>query len=203
MRTLWLLNELQVPFELEEMPFDVRVTRSPGYLAVHPLGRVPCLKDGNFTLFESGAIAEYLCERFPGLGMGRLLGDPERYEWLQWLHYSETIAVHAATLVQQLVFFKETERSPGLIKLESARLKKCLAVLEAHLLDRDMLLATGFSAADIAVGTSIHLALRFTEMTIFPTLGRYYDRLTQRAAFQASLPHGWERPLMWLPDLPT
>jgi glutathione S-transferase len=199
MRTLWLLNELHVSFELEEMPFDVRVTRSPEYLAVHPLGRVPCLKDGDFTLFESGAIAEYLCERFPGPGMGRLMGDPERYEWLQWIHYSETMAVHAATLVQQLVFFKEADRSAGLIKLESARLKKCLAVVEAHLLDRDTLLATGFSAADIAVGTSIHLALRFSEMKTFPILERYYERLSQRAAFQASLPHGWERPLMWLP----
>ena len=136
MRTLWLLNELHVSFELEEMPFDIRVTRSPEYLAVHPLGRVPCLKDGDFTLFESGAIAEYLCERFPGPAMGRLMGDPERYEWLQWIHYSETMAVHAATLVQQLVFFKEADRSAGLIKLESARLKKCLAVVEAHLLDR-------------------------------------------------------------------
>jgi glutathione S-transferase len=203
MRTLWLLKELQVPFELEEMPFDVRVTRSPEYLAVHPLGRVPCLKDDDFTLFESGAIAEYLCERFPQTGLGRLMGDPERYEWLQWIHYSETMAVHSATLVQQHLFFKEADRSPGLIKLEAARLKKCLAVVEAHLLGRDTLLSTGFSAADIAVGTSIHLALRFADMTRLPAIRDYYNRLSQRPAFQASLPQGWVRPLMWLQDLPV
>jgi glutathione S-transferase len=202
MRSLWLLKEMHVSFELVEMPFDIRVTRAPQYLAVHPLGRVPCLRDGDFTLFESGAIAEYLCERFPGPGLGRLSGDAERYEWLQWIHYSETVAVHAATLVQQQVFFKPADRSVGLIKLEGARLKKCLAVLEAHLQTRDYLLTTGFSAADIAVGTSIHLALPFSHVALFPALAGYYARLSQRSAFQASLPQGWERPLKWLSDLP-
>jgi glutathione S-transferase len=201
MRSLWLLNELQVPFEVVEMPFDVRVMRSAEYLEVHPLGRVPCLMDGDFVLFESGAIAEYLCERFPEAGLGRLAGDVERYEWLQWLHYSETIAVHAATLVQQHLFFKPADRSVGLIKLEKARLKKSLALLEGRLLDRDYLLATGFSATDVAVGTSIHLALRFSEMANFPAVDAYYSRLNARPAFRASLPKIWERPLMWLPEL--
>ena len=74
MRSLWLLNELYIPFELVDMPFDLKVMRSAEYLAVHPLGRVPCLVDGAFRLFESGAIAEYLCERYPQAGLGRLAG---------------------------------------------------------------------------------------------------------------------------------
>jgi glutathione S-transferase len=104
MRSLWLLNELDIPFELVDMPFDLKVMRSAEYLSVHPLGRVPCLVDGAFRLFESGAIAEYLCERYPLAGLGRLAGDSERYEWLPWIHYSETMAVHAAALVQQRYF---------------------------------------------------------------------------------------------------
>src|SRR5262249_22165991 len=140
MRSLWLLNELQVPFELVEMPFDLAATRSPDYLAVHPLGRVPCLLDDECKLFESGAIAEYLCERFPAAGLGRLGTNPERYEWLQWIHYSETIAVHAAALVQQHRFIKPEERSPAILRLENRRLQKAIELVDRHLAGREYLL---------------------------------------------------------------
>src|SRR5258708_26916089 len=117
MRSLWLLNELQIPFELIDMPFDLSVLRSADYLAVHPLGRVPCLLDGDFRLFESGAIAEYLCERHAESGLGRLEEDPERYASLQWIHYCETMAVHAAPLVRQRIFIEAAESSPMIAKL--------------------------------------------------------------------------------------
>ena len=57
MRSLWLLNELKLEFELVEMPFEQTHLRSPEYLSIHPLGRVPCLIDGSIKLFESGAMA--------------------------------------------------------------------------------------------------------------------------------------------------
>ena len=79
MRTLWLLHELGVPFDLEDMPFDHKVLRSKEYLSVHPLGRVPALVDGDKTLMESGAIAEYLCEQYDKEGKcGRPGGHAER-----------------------------------------------------------------------------------------------------------------------------
>jgi glutathione S-transferase len=200
MRSLWLLNELQIPFELIEMPFDLSVMRSADYLAVHPLGRVPCLVDGDFRLFESGAIAEYLCERFPDSGLGRLERDPERYEWLQWIHYCETMAVHAAALVQQRFFIAVADRSPVIAKLEGRRLEKSVQVLEAQLIGRDYLLRTGFSAADIGVGYSLHLADRLIELAKFPNVARYLERLRSRAAFRASLPEGSARAISWLPE---
>jgi glutathione S-transferase len=200
MRSLWLIYELGIPFQLVEMPFDLRHTRSPQYLAIHPLGRVPCLTDGEFKLFESGAIAEYLCERFPARGLGRLSGDSERYDWLQWIYYSETIAVHAAAVVQQHLFIKAADRSAAVLKLEGLRLAKSLEVVEERLRDRDYLLQTGFSAADIAVGYSIHLSLRFIVIANFPTIDAYYKRLSEREAFRKSLPSGWQRPLTWLPE---
>jgi glutathione S-transferase len=198
MRTLWLLHELQVPFELVEMPFDLTATRSPDYLVVHPLGRVPCLIDGDLRLFESGAIAEYLCECYPQAGLGRLGGDPERHEWLQWVHYSETMAVHAAALVQQLHFIKPQERSTAVLRLEAKRLQKAIEVVDIQLKGRAYLLRSGFSAADISVGYSLHLAHRFVALERFDEASNYYRRLSGRAAFKASLPKGWQRPLEWL-----
>lgn len=200
MRSLWLLHELQVSFEVVEMPFDLKVMRSAEYLSVHPLGRVPCLVSGDFRLFESGAIAEYLCERYPQAGLGRLAGDGERYEWLQWIHYSETIAVHAASLVQQRYFIAQPDRSAVVAKLEGRRLEKAVQVLEAQLTDRDYLLRTGFSAADIGVGYSVHLADRLIELAKFTHVPRYLERLRARPAFKASMPAGWSRPIAWLPE---
>jgi glutathione S-transferase len=199
MRSLWLLNELRIPFELIEMPFDLSVLRSSDYLALHPLGRVPCLVDGDFRLFESGAITEYLCERYPASGFGRLGQHPERYQWLQWIHYGETMAVHAASLVQQRFFIAAADRSAVIAKLEGRRLEKAVQVLEPQLKDREYLLLSGFSAADIGVGYSLHLADRLIDLAKFSNVTRYLERLRARPAFRASLPAGSAHPISWLP----
>ncbi len=195
-RSLWLLNELGLDFELEVLPFDTRALRSPEYLAIHPLGRVPCLVDGETILFESGAIAQYLCERYSPEGLGRPPGHPERAEWLQWIHYAETMAVHGASLVQQFIVIRdEADRSPMVQKLESKRLEKSLEVVDQHLRDREYLLTSGFSAADIGVGYSIHLGKAWVSLETLPRAAAYYERLAARPAFQDSLPKESGSPL--------
>ena len=83
-RSLWLLYELDLEFELVEMAFTMEALRTPEYLAISPLGRVPCLRDGELTIFESGAILLYLAEK-----TGQLLPtDPAgRYGAIQWLMF--------------------------------------------------------------------------------------------------------------------
>ena len=118
MRVLWLLNEIGEPFELVVHPFD-KSLRSKDYLALSPAGRVPALEIDGMTMFESGAMMEYLCELFPRAGLGRLPGDPERAEWLTWLHFAETVSQHTAALTQQHVaLYEDSMRSPIVMKLE-------------------------------------------------------------------------------------
>ena len=93
----------------------------------------------------------------------------EHNEWLQWLHYAETVAVHGASLVQQNIIIAEELRSPVVIKLESRRLEKSLEVLDNHLEERDYLLKSGFSAVDTSVGYSIHMAVSYTHLKL-PTI---------------------------------
>ena len=186
-RSLWLLNELGLDFELVTLAFSMEALRAPEYLAVSPLGRVPCLQDGDLTLFESGAICQYLCERYDGGELYRPPGDPERAEWLQWVHYAETIAVHGASLVQQQVFIAPEKRSEIVIKLESKRLEKSLEVIDAHLTDRDYLLRTGFSAVDTGVAYSVHLAQGRIDITSLKNVVAYYDRCKARPAFEKSV----------------
>ena len=187
MRTLWLLNELGLKFELVIHPFDG--LRTDNYLDIHPLGRVPALQIDGFTLYESGAICQYLCEKYSPEVLGRKPGHPERAHWLQWLHYSETMAVHGSALFQQLVVLKDKAlRSPIILKLESRRLQKALEVLEEQLEHSDFLLESGFSAADIAVGYSLHLAHYFVSLSDFTKVDKYYNSLSQRVAFHKSMP---------------
>lgn len=187
MRTLWLLNELNLDFEVKVMPFDG--LRNADYLAIHPLGRVPALVHNDISLFETGAICQYLCEQFSPEILGRSFQHSERPKWLQWLHFSETMAVHGATLVQQfLVLQDEHLRSAIIQKLEGKRLQKSLEVIEQQLKNQPYLLADKFSAVDIAVGYSLHLAQYFIAITPYPNVSAYYQRLIKRPAFIASLP---------------
>lgn len=186
-RSLWLLEELGLEFELVELDFSMDSLRSPEYLARHPLGRVPCLVDGDLTLFESGAITQYLCETYDNGTLHRGPGHPERWQWLQWLHFAETMAVHGASMVQQFVFIRREDRSSVVQKLESRRLEKTLEVVDNQLQDRDWLLASGFSAADVSVGYSIHLGQRFVPIDHLPRVQDYYQRIKARPAFQQSL----------------
>ncbi len=197
MRSLWLLNELGVPFELVDMPFDHKFLRAKEYLAIHPLGRIPALVDGDLTLFESGAICEYLCEKYNS-PLYRPIGNPERPHWLQWIHYAETLLVHGQNLVQQYVFVSEVERSPVVINLESRRIGKGLDMLEEILAKHDYILASGFSGADTSLGFTVYFITAFVELDQHPHVQAYLDRIMARPAFKKSMPEGQTIPLEWL-----
>ena len=187
MRSLWLLHEMQIEFELNEIEFSMAALRTPEYLGISPLGRVPCLTDNDRTIFESGAICQYLCENYDNGNLYRAPGHSERIQWLQWIHFAETIAVHGASLVQQKVFIAPEKRSEVVQKIESRRLFIALEILEPILAEHDYLLQSGFSAADTGVGYSIHLAQQFIDITPLENVQRYYDRLSNRKAFKLAL----------------
>ena len=188
MRVLWLLHELELEFELVVHAFGKNL-RSPDYLALNPAGRVPALELDGQTLFETGAIIEILCETYPEAGLGRAPGDPERADWLVWLHFAETVAQHVAALTQQHIALYEPEmRSPIVMKLEAARLGKCFAALDARLDGRDYLLSSGFSAVDVACGYAVYAGSHYVRTETYPHLHGWFDRLRARPAFIASLP---------------
>ena len=193
-RTLWLLEELGAEYELVVHPFPPVLLDKP-YLDRVAHGRVPALEIDGEVLFESGAIAEVLCERHPG-PLWRAPGSAERAQWLQWLHFAETIGAHLASLTQQhVVIFEDKDRSPLVMKLERKRLEKCLGLVEARLAGRDHLLDGGFSAADIAIGYALEVAARFTPLQEVPKAAAYLERLKQRPAYQRAQPPEGTPPL--------
>lgn len=186
MRSLWLLHELGVDFELEIYPFDKTLRQDP-YRKLNPTGRVPTLEIGDAVLTESGAIAEYLCEQFPEAGLGRDPDHHERTAWLNWIHFAETISQHTAALTQQhIALYDDAMRSPIIMHLEAKRLAKTLVTVEEALAGPSLL--SSFSAADIGVGQAVYMAQHFVALKQFPNLEAWFAGLTERSAFQKSLP---------------
>ncbi len=198
MRTLWLLNELDIDFEVIVYPFD-KTLRSDQYLTLHPVGRVPVLELNGEVIWETGAITQVLCERFTERGLGRDPDDLDRADWLIWVNFAETISQHSAALTQQhIALYEDAMRSPIVMRLEARRLEKCYAAIEGRLStpveNRDYLLTSGFSAADISVGQAIYMAKHFARIEPFPELAKWYERITERSGFQKALPgEGAER----------
>ena len=188
MRSLWLLHELGVEFDVVTYPFDKTLREEP-YRSLNPTGRVPTLEIDDVVLTESGAIAEYLCERFAQAGLGRDPSHAERAMWLNWIHFAETISQHCAALTQQHVaLYDDNMRSPIIMQLEAKRLAKTLATVEQGL-QGDYLLSD-FSAADIGVGQAVYMARHFVTLDALPRVAAWFARLEAREAYQCALPDG-------------
>ncbi len=190
MRVLWLLNELDVEFRLVEKPFDGSL-RTEEFLIRSPAGRVPALEIDGERMFESGAMVEYLCERFPERGIGQLPGAMDRMAWLVWVHFAETVSQHVAALTLQHVVLG-ADGSDATKRIEVAQLLNCYAAIEARLStpveNRDYLLTGGYSAADICVGQAVYMARHFAPLDGFPEVAAWFERITERQSYLDALP---------------
>ncbi len=187
-RILWLLEEMGLEYEIRHWSFFDKSMRSDEFRALSPAARVPALEIGGRVLFESGAITEYLLETRPHLGLFRPPGDEERADWLQWLHFAETIGQHIANLTQHHIVLREPwMRSPTVMRLEARRLEKVLEVVDRAVSDHEWLLPSGFTAVDVAVGYGVMIARRFVPAGLLAGVDAYRERLTARPAFQRAL----------------
>lgn len=184
-RILWLLEEMGLDAELKHYSITDGSLRASEFKAISPVGRVPALEIDGLTIYESGAIIEYLTETRPEHGLGRLAGDAERVPFLEWLGFAETQASVLASLNMQHLFMGDpTPASPVVLKLEAARLAATLKAMERTLGQRDWLLESGFSAADTMMGFNLFSAPYYVEMDRFENLAGYRARIEARPAYQ-------------------
>ena len=186
LRVRWLLEELELPYRLETRSFaDLK---RPEHLALHPLGKVPVLRDGELVLFESGAILQHLLERY---GAGRLEPKPgtaERSVHWQWFHYAEaSVTPPLGLVVRHTMLLPEAERMLAVADWARAQAAQILAPVERALASRSWLLPE-LSAADVMMGYSVKLAslLRLLGPAT-PNLSGYLARCEERPAWQRAL----------------
>ena len=209
-RVLWLLEELGVPYTLKLYQRDPRTKLAPPELkAIHPLGKSPVITDGDETIAESGAILEYLVERYGTQAKGDLAslqpaaGTPEYRQARFWMHYAEGSLMN--WLVMKLVFMTiPTQPMPFFVrpiarqlcakvqaKLIDPNLATALAFMEAHLGTHAWFAGEQISIADFQMSFAVEAALaRGADAKKFPRLVAYKARMVARPAYQRALAKG-------------
>ena len=187
-RIVWLLEELELPYDINKMAFHPQDLKSDEHRARHPLGRVPVLDDGDITIFESGAIVEYVIARHKNGGLKPSENSPLFPEYLQWFHYCEGMVMPPInTIVVQTVLLPPDRRDEKALSQAQRLLTKALEPVNEALAGRDYLIGD-FSAADIMLGHACFMGNRLgcvgEEMS---HLQAYVERVANRPAFKTAI----------------
>lgn len=183
-RTVWLLDEIRLPYELERFTLGQKEMRAPEYRRINPNGRVPTLVDGDITITESTAIAQYLASKYaPELALGP--EDPNFATYLQWLHYAEGMIMPPVNnYVVETILLPPERRNEAIAKRAPKLLNNVLGPVEAHMEGREFI-AGDFTIADTITGHAVIISRRLgAEFSVLPNLSAYADRLEARPAFK-------------------
>ncbi len=187
-RIVWLLEELELPYELNRMDFNPKDLKSNEHRARHPLGRVPVLDDGDVSIFESGAIVEYILERHKNGGLKPAVEAPEFPDYLQWFHYCEGMIMPPInTIVVQTILLPPERQDKNVLAQAQKLLTRALGPVEEALSSKEYLIGD-FSAADIMLGHSVYMSNKCGCVTDeMNNIKSYIGRIDQRPAFQKAM----------------
>jgi glutathione S-transferase len=203
-RVLWLLEELGVPYEVKRYERDAKTMLAPPALvAVHPLGKSPVIVDGDVTLAESGAIIEYLVDKY---GDGRLIppaGTSQRVRYTYWLHYAEGSAM--TPLLLKLVFDRVAANpAPWPVSAIARRiaatvtntfiapnLKRHFDYIEAELGAHTWFAGEQFTAADVQMSFPLEISVSRAGLDAGrPKSMAFLERIRARDAYKRALERG-------------
>ena len=169
----WMLEEADQPYETVVMGFGPPM-KSPDYLAINPMGKVPALAHGGGVVTEAGAICLWLADTFPQAG----LMPADRGALYRWMFFG-------AGPVEQAV----TNGSKGWVPAADERgrfgygsMEQVMATLTRHLGNHPYFCGETFSAADVYTGSQIGWGLRFGSLPADPVLQAYWERIATRPA---------------------
>lgn len=178
-RCVWLLEELNVPYEQKELNMKAREQKSSWFLKLNPNGKVPVLVDGEFVLWESQAINQYLAEKYRPELLGRTLEDKANVsKWIWWstLHvqkYFDTI----------LYFVLFNVGSKDMAIKAGEDVKPFLTILNDHLEKRDFMVGTEFTLADLSVAAVINTGFGLEyDFTPYTSIVSWMGRMKTRPA---------------------
>jgi len=207
-RVLWLLEELALPYQIVRYERDPQTLLAPPALrAVHPLGKSPVVVDGEHVLAESGAILDYLTERYDTERVlsptPRPVDSPERLRFRYWMHYAEGSAMPPLllTLVFQRLrkapmpfFARPIARSIAdktLRRFVGPQVKLHLDWMESQLGVDGWFAGERFTAADIQMSFPVQAAaVRGGGLADYPRLRSFLERVQARPSYQAALQQG-------------
>ena len=210
-RVIWLLEELGVNYEIKRYQRDPKTMLAPkSLLKVHPLGKSPVITDGDLTIAESGAIIEYLIDRYDVESkLAPAIGTPTRLRYTYWLHFAEGSAM--SPLLMKLVFDHiEKAPMPFFAKpIAKAISKKTKAIfidpqIKAHLdyIEDELGKSTWFAGgrltgADIQMSFPLEAAAAHGGLNeTYPRITCFLRRIHGRAGYERALERGGDYNLL-------
>lgn len=189
-RVLWLLEELGVQYTVVRYERDAKTMLAPPELKqIHPLGRSPVIRDGEFVLAESGAIIEYLAEKY---GSARLVpprGTREYENCRYWVHYAEGSLM--MQLLVKVYLDRVGEPAKALLERVNGAVRMHLAYIEGSLGSSQFLTGPTLTIADIQMSFPLEVSAAQGMLSDGqPNLKALLARLHERPAYQAALAQG-------------
>lgn len=179
-RPRWLLEEAGATYELVRLDAAKGETRTPEYLAIHPLGKVPALVDDGVPFFESAALVMHLADKFSDKGLAPKPGTDERGHYYQWILFCmASVEPHLGRLMK---LKGETGAQEAAIEAERASAREHLAVLEKALGGREFIVGNAFTAADVVVASTLAWARVLGALDGFAACDAYLTRCLARPA---------------------
>lgn len=174
----WMLEELGVEYETHVLEYGTSM-KSPEYLAINPMGKVPCVVHDGSVITEGGAICAYLADAFPERGLSPPIGSKLRGPYFRWMFFAAGPIEAAITdKVMGLIIPDERKRSVGYGNFDDTMMAA------GHALDNGpFILGESFSAADVYFGSAINYGLQFGMIAPTKTFENYVNSLREREAF--------------------
>lgn len=192
-RILWLLEELELPYELVKYQRGTPIPLAPPELKqVHPLGKSPVITDNGKTIAESGAIVEYVIDTY---GKGRLkpaAGTPDYWKYIEWMHYAEGSAMLPLMLALYTGMLGEGG-APLRPRIDS-EIANHFSYLEAGLKGREFFVGNELTGADIQLLFVLEAA--GSRLGAYPELAQYRTRMQGRPAYLRAIERGGEYALL-------
>ena len=175
----WLLEELGVPYRIELLRLDKREHKTPEYMKINPMGKVPCIVDHGSVVTECGAICAYLADNYPRAQLAPALHDPDRASYLRWLFFT---AGCVEPVLTDKMFKRPPADNPGAIAAGSY--DDVVRALELAIEPGPYILGDRFSAADVYLASEIGFGLESKALEPRPSFQRYVAKNAERAAFR-------------------
>jgi glutathione S-transferase len=173
----WMLEEVGRPYRTEVLDYGTTM-KSPDYLAVNPMGKVPAIRHGDAVVTEAAAICAYLADAFPDAGLAPPPGSPARAAYYRWMFFAAG-PVEAAVSNKSMGFEVPADRQ-GMVGYGS--LDAVTDALEQAVGQGDYIAGDRFSAADVYAGSQIGWGLMFGTIEKRPAFERYWQRIGSRPA---------------------
>ncbi|MBI3701295.1 MAG: glutathione S-transferase family protein [Afipia sp.] len=175
---LWMMEEAGQSYERVLIDMSANAHKSPDFLAINPMGKVPALKDGDATMAEAAAICAYVAERYPQAKLAPPLGDPRRMKYLYWLFY-------APTCIEPAIMQIYTKMQVPSMMAGWGEATQVFDVLDAAVSKGPWILGEEFSAADVVICSGLNFAIKIFKMVpTRPSFDRYIATCAARPAFQ-------------------